>query len=176
MALNPEIQRKAQDEIDSVVGIQRLPKISDRNSLPYLEAIIKEVLRWASVSPIALPHATREDDQVLGYKIPKGCVVVANLWAMLHDDRVYPEPFKFDPTRFLGEKKQPDPREVVFGRGRRVCPGQHIAEASLFIQVASVLAAFDIRKELDSSGREVEPEIGFTTAIVRSVESLPDCC
>jgi len=170
MVLHPKVQRKAQEEMDAVIGSHRLPKISDRNSLPYLDAIIKEVLRWASVSPMALPHATGEEDKVLGYKIPKGTVVMANLWAMLHDERVYPEPFKFDPGRFLGEKQQPDPREVVFGRGRRVCPGQNIGEASVFIQLASVVATFDIRKDLDSSGREVEPEVGFTTAIVSYVK------
>ncbi|KIJ34578.1 hypothetical protein M422DRAFT_263358 [Sphaerobolus stellatus SS14] len=170
MMCHPEIQARAQEEIDRVIGRGRLPKISDRGSLPYVEAVIKEVLRWASVSPIALPHATSADDEVLGYKIPKGTMVIVNLWAMLHDEAVYAEPFKFDPTRFLGEKQQPDPRDVVFGRGRRSCPGQHIAEASVFIQIASVLATFEIRKELDSTGQEIEPEIAFTTAIVSSVK------
>ncbi|KAF8517574.1 cytochrome P450 [Hysterangium stoloniferum] len=170
MTLHPEIQRRAQTEIDTVIGQHRLPGISDRGSLPYVEAVIKEVIRWGTVSPMALPHTTAADDEVLGYKIPKGCVVIPNLWAMLHDESVYPDPLAFDPTRFIGEKQQPDPKELVFGRGRRVCPGQHIAEASVFIQVASVLAGFDILRALDDAGREIIPEVGFTTAIVSYVQ------
>lgn len=88
---------------------------------------------------------------------------------MLHDDLVYPEPLNFDPTRFLGDHPQPDPRELAFGRGRRACPGQHIAEASIFIEVVSVLATFDIRRKTDENGRVIEPQGGFTSAIVRYI-------
>ena len=168
MLLHPEIQRSAQAEIDGVVGLHRLPKLTDRPHLPYIDALIKEILRWGTVSPLALPHSTAEDDIAFGYKIPKGCIVIPNIWAMLHDESVYPDPFKFDPGRFIGEKQQPDPRELAFGRGRRVCPGQHIAEASVFIQVASVLATFDIQRDVDDGWYPVaEAEVEFTTAIVR---------
>jgi cytochrome P450 len=186
MILHPEIQRLAQAEVDAVIGSDRLPKVSDRCSLPYIDSLIKEVLRWGTVSPMALPHSTAADDQYMGYKIlhfaplvmlnferpsryhiPKGCVVIPNIWAMLHDDSIYPESLKFNPTRFIGKQPQPDPKELAFGRGRRVCPGQHIAEASIFIQVASVLATFDIRRDVDEKGQEIEPEVGFTSAIVR---------
>ena len=167
MLLHPEIQRSAQAEIDEVLGSQCLPKLADRRRLPYIDALIKEILRWGTVSPMALPHSTAVDDEVFGYRIPKGCVVISNIWAMLHDSTVYPDPFKFDPMRFIGEKQQPDPRELAFGRGRRMCPGQHIAEASVFIQVASVLATFDIQREKDGRYPMAEAEVEFTTAIVR---------
>lgn len=167
MLLHPEIQRLAQAEIDEVFGSHRLPRLADRCRLPYIDALIKEILRWGTVSPMALPHSTAVDDEVFGYKIPKGCVVIPNIWGMLHDGSVYPSPFKFDPTRFIGERQQPDPRELAFGRGRRVCPGQHIAEASIFIQVASVLAMFDILREVEYSYPENEAEVEFTTAVVR---------
>jgi cytochrome P450 len=167
MMLHPEIQQRAQTEIDTVIGQHRLPNMSDRGSLPYADAIIKEIIRWGTVSPVALPRTTAADDEVFGYKIPKGCLVIPNMWAMLHDESVYPEPMKFDPTRFIGENQQPDPRELAFGWGRRVCPGQHIGEASVFIQIVSVLSGFDIRRALDGTGKEIEPEVGFTTAIVR---------
>lgn len=167
MLLHPEIQRSAQAEIDEALGPYCLPVLADRPRLPYIDALIKEILRWGTVSPMGLPHSTAVDDEVFGYKIPKDCVVIPNIWAMLHDESVYPSPFKFDPTRFIGEKQQPDPRELAFGRGRRVCPGQHIAEASVFIQVASVLATFDILREEKDSYPEFEAEVEFTTAIVR---------
>ncbi|KAF8582288.1 cytochrome P450 [Ramaria rubella] len=170
MMLHPEVQRLAQAEIDAVVGSHRLPKLSDRKYLPYIEALIKEVLRWGTVSPMALPHSAAVDDEIFGYKIPEGCVVIPNIWAMLHDEIVYPDPFRFDPTRFLGPQQQPDPREIAFGRGRRVCPGQHIAEASVFIQVASVLAIFDIRREVNDVAQELEHSVEFTTGIVSHVK------
>ncbi|GJJ12354.1 hypothetical protein Clacol_006595 [Clathrus columnatus] len=170
MALNPDIQRLAQAEIDRVIGHDRLPKMTDCEDLPYVGAIIKETLRWGTVSPLGLPRSTAREDEVMGYKIPKGCVVFANIWAMLHDESVYPDPEKFNPSRFMGEKQlqQPDPRELAFGRGRRACPGQFIAEASVFIQVASLLATFDIRKGFDDDDiQSTKPHIiGFTTAIV----------
>jgi len=170
MTLYPDIQILAQRELDSVIGSHRLPRISDRGSLPFIDAIIKEILRWATISPMGLPHATAAEDEVFGYKIPKGCVVMVNLWAMLHDETVYPEPFKFDPTRFLGANQQADPRELAFGRGRRSCPGQHIAESSVFIEIAFLLAAFHIRKSVDEAGNEIEPEVAFTTGIVSTVQ------
>lgn len=169
MALHPEIQRLAQEEVDRVIGRTRLPRMTDREDLPYVGAVIKETLRWGPVAPLALPRTTAKEDEIMGYKVPRGCIVFANIWAMLHDEAVYPDPDKFEPSRFIGEKEsqQPDPRELAFGRGRRVCPGQHIAEASVFIQVASLLATFDIRKGFDDADK---PEIGFTTAIVRYAE------
>lgn len=167
MALYPEIQRQAQAEIDRVIGPSRLPKMADREDLQYVAATIKETLRWGTVSPLALPRSAAREDVVMGYRIPKGCLVFTNIWGMLHDESVYPDPEKFDPSRFVGEKQQPDPRELAFGRGRRVCPGQYIAEASVFIQVASLLATFDIRRGFDDANLQCKPDIGFTTAIVR---------
>ena len=80
MALYPEIQRKAYDEIDRVVGKNRLPEIEDRDNLPYIDAIVKEALRWHPVAPMAFPHMTTEDDFFNGYLIPKGGLILANVW------------------------------------------------------------------------------------------------
>ena len=80
MALNPEVQKKAQAELDSVIGSSRLPEFSDRDSLPYLNALIKELMRWHVVAPTAVPHAAIQDDVYNGYLIPKGSLILANLW------------------------------------------------------------------------------------------------
>jgi cytochrome P450 len=80
MILFPEIQAKAQAEIDKVIGPDRLPRISDRDSLPYVRALILEVLRWAAASPSGVPHKSRDDDVYNGYFIPKGTVVIPNIW------------------------------------------------------------------------------------------------
>ena len=80
MAANPDVQKKAQAELDAVIGTSRLPEFSDEDSLPYIRALIKELLRWRSVVPLAIPHCSVEEDQYRGYRIPKGSIVIANVW------------------------------------------------------------------------------------------------
>ncbi|KAF7338938.1 Cytochrome P450 [Mycena venus] len=123
MIANPEAQRRAQAEIDSVVGNDRLPNFTDEASLPYVSAIVKEVLRWRVVTPIAFPHRVTVEDEYRGYRIPVGSQVIGNVWAILHDETVYPNPETFNPERFLLDGKlNPairDPELVAFGFGRR---------------------------------------------------------
>jgi cytochrome P450 len=83
MTLFPEVQCKAQEEIDQVVGSDRLPGFDDRPDLPYIEGVVKEVLRWHPVAPVGLPHMSTEDDVCEGYFIPKGAVVMPNIWLVL---------------------------------------------------------------------------------------------
>lgn len=80
MTLFPEAQKKAQYEIDEVIGRDRLPTLSDRQSLPYVNALVKEVLRWHPVGPMCLPHTTSQDDVIDGYLIPKGAMILPNIW------------------------------------------------------------------------------------------------
>jgi cytochrome P450 len=82
MALFPEVQTKAQAEIDQVVGSSRLPQFEDRPNLPYVDAVIKEVLRWHPVTPMGIPHMTSEDDVCEGYLIPKGAYLLPNVWSV----------------------------------------------------------------------------------------------
>ncbi|KAJ7593037.1 cytochrome P450 [Mycena floridula] len=152
MILYPEVQKKAQAEIDSVVGPNRLPSLSDAPKLPYLQSLVTEILRWHNVAPLGVPHAASEDGFIDGYFIPKGSLIILNLWGMLHDEAVYPDPFTFDPTRFLespGKEVQRDPKHACFGACRRVCPGQYLAEKSLWICVAMSLAVFDISNAIE---------------------------
>lgn len=139
----PEIQARAQAEIDEVTRGERLPKISDRDSMPYVGRIVQEVLRWKPVLPIGFPHAAYEDDEYRGYFIPKGSTVIANVWAMTRDESIYKDPETFNPDRFLDPSI---PNAPAFGFGRRSCPGNYYAEASLFITFASLLAVFNIRQ------------------------------
>ncbi|KAI0741731.1 cytochrome P450 [Daedaleopsis nitida] len=161
MALHPDIQKKAQAEIDAVVGVDRLPEFSDRKALPYVNAIVKELLRWHIVAPIGVPHQTISDDDYAGYFIPAGTIITTNLWAMSRDPDVYPDPETFKPERFLDEHgqldlKAGDPSEFAFGFGRRICPGRHFAEASMFILCASMLYAFNIKPPIDESGQPLK--------------------
>ena len=80
MTLFPEVQKKAQEELMAVVGPDRLPEYEDQDSLPYLRAVMKECLRWRAVVPLGLPHRAIEDDEYRGYLIPKGSIVIYNIW------------------------------------------------------------------------------------------------
>ncbi|KAJ3824541.1 cytochrome P450 [Lentinula raphanica] len=169
MVRHPEVLRKAQAEIDAVVGNDRLPAFSDREHLPYLNAFLTEALRWNSVAPTGVPHRSMEDDIIGGYFIPKGSIIIANLWNMLNDPAVYPEPFKFDPERHIaspGKPAQKDPRNACFGFGRRICVGMQLAEASLWMFIAMTLAVFDISPALDEQGKPIIPEHENTTGTI----------
>ncbi|KAH9899431.1 CyP450 monooxygenase [Cubamyces lactineus] len=163
----PEVQRKAQAELDAVVGPTRLPTFDDRASLPYINAIVKECMRWHVVVTLGIPHRTIADEVCGGYFIPKGTVVVTNAWGVSRDPEEYPEPEEFRPERFLDPKTR-DPMSFVFGSGRRICAGRHFADASLYIIVASVLHSPSIEPPLDSSGRPMRVEPKMTTDMLLS--------
>ncbi|KAJ3569369.1 hypothetical protein NP233_g5091 [Leucocoprinus birnbaumii] len=156
----PQVQKTAQQELDSVIGRHRLPEFSDRHDLSYLSAILKEVLRWNPTLPLGIPHRTTEEDIYEGYRIPKGTIVIANAYAMLQEAEIYDNPTEFIPERFLKDGKinldVPDPEDfAAFGFGRRACPGAHIALAKLYIIAASVLSLFDISPKLDTNGSPI---------------------
>ena len=134
MALNPLVQKKAQEEIDRVIGTDRLPTFADRDDLPYVNAVVKEVLRWHPVVPMGLPHVVAEDDLYAGYYIPKGSMLLANIHGFMHDPATFKNPEVFNPDRFLGPNPETDPHTLCFGFGRRICPGRKLADASVFLR------------------------------------------
>ncbi|KAH7333662.1 cytochrome P450 [Rhizoctonia solani] len=156
MILHPHAQARAQQELDTVLGHAVLPSISDKERLPYIRNLIDEVFRLYPVAPLAIPHACFQDDTYRGYDIQKGTVILGNIWAIGRDSRHYKDPEIFNPDRYLNPNV---PRPPVFGWGRRKCPGIHFAEASVFINIASLLATFTFSKKKDSSGQEIMPQI-----------------
>ncbi|KIK54563.1 hypothetical protein GYMLUDRAFT_177015, partial [Collybiopsis luxurians FD-317 M1] len=149
MSVHPDKQRKAQAEIDRVVGSERLPTFEDRPQLTYVESVIKEVYRWNPVAPIAVPHkySGETDDEYRGWRIPKDSIVIGNSWAIMHDAQLYPSPFQFLPERYLKQQDvrlNPDPRKFAFGYGRRICPGRLLVDDTLYIAAVTILALFDI--------------------------------
>ncbi|KAG7089339.1 hypothetical protein E1B28_011031 [Marasmius oreades] len=145
MIHHPEIQSRAQSEVES---LGRLPELSDKGKLPFTEAVIAETLRCNPVTPLALPHAAMEDDVYEGMWIPKRSTIVANIWAILHDEKLYSDPMTFNPDRFLkkdGSEMFPlHPETFAFGFGRRRCPGRYLALNSIWIAVTYILATFTI--------------------------------
>jgi len=158
MSVCPEVQKKAQEEIDRVVGKSRLPTFSDRENLPYVEAIVKEILRWLPVAPLGMPHAADEENLFKGYRIPKGSVILPNVWWFTHDPATYHEPMQFIPERYFEPYNEPYP-DMIWGYGRRACAGRAFADASIYLTCVQSLAVFDIRKAVDEMGREIDPKI-----------------
>lgn len=159
MLLFPEVQRKAQKEIDDVLGPARLPAVEDRERLPYIDALVKEALRWLPVVPIGTAHVADEEIVYERYRIPKGAYLLPSIWWFLHDPEVYSDPSSFNPDRFLEPRNEPDPADHAFGYGRRICPGRFLAQESLFITISRVLATFDITRAVDDEGRELEVKL-----------------
>ncbi|KAJ7034658.1 putative monooxygenase [Mycena alexandri] len=162
MLLNPAVQKKAQKEIDSVIGLDRLPTIEDKDSLPYVKGLVTEVLRLRPAIPLGLffvsvispvltrqtkgvPHALVKDDLYEGMHLPKGSVVIPNAWHMLHDPDVFPNPMEFQPERYNNlDSAMKRVTDVAFGFGRRLCPGKAFGEGTLFAIASTVLATCDI--------------------------------
>ncbi|KAF8142815.1 cytochrome P450 [Mycena galopus ATCC 62051] len=178
MLANPEAQRKAQTEIDAVTGGKYLPDFDDEVAMPYVSALVKEVLRWKNVTPIGIPHFLATEDEYRGYRLPAGSIVIGSTWAILHDENMYPDPYAFKPERFLLHGKPnpavKDPGCAAFGFGRRICPGRDMARSSIWITVASILATFNIDKAVDEAGHVIEPTFEYLTALVSA--PLPFKC
>ncbi|KAJ7147026.1 cytochrome P450 [Mycena crocata] len=165
MATHPDSQRKAQDEIDAIIGAHRLPTFADRPSLPYVEAIYRETLRWKPVLPLGVAHAASSDDIYEGYFIPKGATVISNIWAMTRDQLIYPEPEVFKPERFLtadGNSTE-DTVGFAFGLnnfrfGRRIC--------IVWATIVSILSTFSISKRKMQTGRKLTLIPPLTNGII----------
>ncbi|PHH75874.1 hypothetical protein CDD80_2010 [Ophiocordyceps camponoti-rufipedis] len=168
----PDVQRKAQQEIDRVVGPDRLPKYKDRASLPYVDDIVSEALRWSPVGSLGIPRTTSEELTYDGHLIPKGSIILPNLWWFTHDPKDYSDPDSFRPERYRPPFNEPDP-SVVFGYGLRACPGRFFAHASLFVNIAQMLSVFDFSKATDEHGVEKEPRLEVVAGLVSYPKDYP---
>ncbi|KAL0575702.1 hypothetical protein V5O48_006262 [Marasmius crinis-equi] len=167
MILHPDAQAKAREELDAVIGPSRLPDFNDRGSLPYIDALVKETLRWSPVAPLGLPHMATKDDEFRGYHIPAGTTIMGNTWTILHDPLIYPEPMTFKPERFLSrEAAVTDPVNVAFGYGRRICPGRFMAEAQLWISIACILHSFHVGQGKDERGGIIPVRPEFASGMI----------
>ncbi|CAK5274366.1 unnamed protein product [Mycena citricolor] len=194
MMLHPEVLARAQEEIDRVVGSDRLPTFSDRDSLPFVDAVLNEVYRWGVPVPLSLPHRLMEDDVYRGMFIPKGSLILANVWAISRDEGLFPNASAFLPERYLEKIDDPvlakrrDPRSFVFVRPldlvagnmtdhachlshiyqhSRRCPGVSLVESSIWILLANAMATLDISKPKDEFGNVIEPKVDFNNSVFR---------
>ncbi|CEL54467.1 O-methylsterigmatocystin oxidoreductase OS=Aspergillus parasiticus GN=ordA PE=3 SV=1 [Rhizoctonia solani AG-1 IB] len=172
MTVYQHVQIKAQKEIDGVTNGKRLPEISDLQDMPYTRSVILEALRWLPVTPLGLPRICEDDVQYNGYTIPKGALVFGNIWAINRDPEKYHDAETFLPERFM-DPNTPEP--ATFGFGRRICPGMHFAQSSLFINVATILSIFRIRPVQDEQGKDIVPEIGLEMGVL-AMNPIPFEC
>ena len=152
---NPEVQDKIQEELDTAVG-DRLPMLSDKKRLCYLEAVVAESLRFSSAAALSVPHKVTEDTTLQSYPIPKGTVIMFNLWAIHHAPSAWRDPYKFDPGRFLNVEENMfrtfSTSYLPFSAGKRHCLGEHVAKTLMFLFLARLLHRFRIE---NPPGREI---------------------
>ncbi|KAG1802492.1 cytochrome P450 [Suillus variegatus] len=143
-ATHTDAQARVQEELDKVVGRTRLPTFDDQKMLPQVTAFMLESFRWRPVNLGGFGHRATKDIIWRDYLIPAGATVIGNHWAIANDPEVFPEPHKFNPQRWIDNagSVRDDLKFFAFGFGRRVCPGQHVANRSLFITTALILWAF----------------------------------
>ncbi|KID68700.1 Cytochrome P450, partial [Metarhizium hybridum] len=178
----PNVMKKAQDQIDSVVGEDTSPTWGDYAQLPYVAACVKETLRWRPVVPLGFPHVVGEDDAIDGMTIPKGSQIIINAWGMQHDPERFADPDTFNPERYVGvlqlaselangdwEKRD----HYAYGSGRRLCPGIHLAERSLFIAMAKLLWALNIEAGVDAEGRVMDADVSAEGAYASGLLVCP---
>lgn len=163
----PDVQARARKEIDDLTGGLRLPDFDDRPSLPYIDAIIAELFRWATPTPLAIAHMSQAPDVYKGYYFPSGTLFIPNVHGVFHDESRFSDPFRFKPERFLNENADFDPFNMGgFGYGRRICPGRYVALNSSWLAISRMLAVFNISPAKDENGKEKITPPEFVSGLV----------
>ncbi|VDC06022.1 unnamed protein product [Peniophora sp. CBMAI 1063] len=183
MALHPTAQMRAQEELDAVVGRARPPRLTDIKHLPYTQAVVRESMRWSPGGPIAIPHCALEDDEYEGFHIPKGSIVIPNVWSLNRDPAVFGgDAHTFRPERhldstgyfFRSSEGTHGEGHSAYGFGRRICVGRHWANNALFIIAATSLWAMSFEPvkgrepgldDVVEEGNIVSPAPGYAIVI-----------
>uniref|UniRef100_A0A8C3S452 Cytochrome P450 n=1 Tax=Chelydra serpentina TaxID=8475 RepID=A0A8C3S452_CHESE len=162
----PQIQSKVQEEIARVIGSAQ-PRIEHRTQMPYTDAVVHEIQRFANILPMDLPHETTEDVTLKGYFIPKGTYIIPLLASVLRDESQWKKPDTFNPEHFLDSKGKFVKKEAFmpFSAGRRICAGETLAKMELFLFFTSLLQRFTFHPPpgVTSSDLDLTPAVGFTT-------------
>ncbi|KAF5780010.1 putative cytochrome P450 [Helianthus annuus] len=142
---NEEAMKKVRDEVTKQIN-GNVVKESDLVRLPYLEACFKETLRLHPAGPLLIPRKAVETCEIMGYTIPKDSQVLVNVWAINRDPKIWDDPLRFKPERFIGSNVSYKGNEfgyLPFGSGRRMCPGETMASKLILLTVASLVINFD---------------------------------
>ncbi|MFS7910316.1 putative cytochrome P450 [Helianthus anomalus] len=140
---HPQVLQKAQNEIDNNVGNKRFLNQSDIDNLPYLKCIVNETMRLYPAAPLLVPHESSKDCKVGGYNVPKGTMLMVNVWAIHNDPNTWEKPRNFNPERFEGIVGKDEFKLMPFGHGLRSCPGKHMAMRVITMALGSLVHCFD---------------------------------
>ncbi|XP_043286451.1 probable cytochrome P450 305a1 [Venturia canescens] len=163
MAVHQEIQHRLYEELELVVGRDRLPELKDRPKLPYTEAVMAESQRIQMVVPIIGPRRVMRETSIAGYRIPRNFSVLLNVWSIHMNPEYYPDPESFQPERFLKNGSYvPDEKLIFFGGGHRRCPGEADARSTVFLFLVSIIQKFHILPKPGQGPLDVEPTSGIT--------------
>ncbi|CAH2007037.1 unnamed protein product [Acanthoscelides obtectus] len=164
LVLYPEVQRKAQEEIDSVLGRERAPTLSDRQQLPYIECIVWESMRMFVGRGFTLPHRAIRATKLCGYSLPKDVKVVGNFYdSSLGEECGLEDPSAFKPERYLKNGQVVIPDNIIpFGLGKRRCIGEALARGNLFLFITALLQRFNFSRMPNESPPSTDWEDGFT--------------
>ena len=173
---HPDILRQAQKELDAVVGRGRLVTESDLRHLTFFNAVIKETFRLHPSTPLSLPRMAAEECEVAGYRIPKACELLVNVWGIARDPALWPDPLEFRPARFLpgGSHSDVDVKGgdfglIPFGAGRRICAGLSWGLRMVTLTSATLVHAFDWELPAGQTPDKLNMEEAFTLLLQRAV-------
>nr|UPI11580.1 cytochrome P450 18A101 [Mythimna separata] len=166
MLRNPEAKKRVQEELDAIIGRERLPTVEDMPHLPYTEATIMETLRMSNIVPLGTTHSPTKDVLLNGYNIPAGCQVIPLINCVHMDPNLWDEPDKFNPSRFIedsGKIRRPE-FFMPFGVGRRMCLGDVLARMEMFMFFSCIMHQFDMQMEQGAALPSLEGTVGATIA------------
>ncbi|XP_040261875.1 cytochrome P450 2F2-like [Bufo bufo] len=160
MLKHPEVAEKVQEEIDRVIGRDRSPCMDDRSKMPYTEAVLYEILRFADIVPMSVPHTVTRDIVFRGYSLPEGLNIMPLICTSQYDREKFKNPNSFDPTHFLDENGLFKRNEafMAFSAGKRVCLGEGLAQMELFIFFTTILQNFNPKPLVDPAEIDITPE------------------
>ncbi|KAJ8280300.1 hypothetical protein GJAV_G00052940 [Gymnothorax javanicus] len=171
---NPKIQERVQQEIDTVIGRERLPSIEDRKSLPFTNAVIHEVQRFLDILPLGIPRYTTHDISFKGYIIPKDTVILPMLHSVLRDETQWDTPWSFNPDHFLDQNEnfKKSPAFMPFSAGKRSCVGESLARMELFLFLVALFQRFTFTCPGGPDSLDPSPEVSSFASLPRKYELI----